>query len=78
MKRYLDICVRHRAVFHLWTHPWSIVEGDGSAERLVKTALEPVFASMAQKRDEGLLHTGTMGGLATSLEMTAPTVAATN
>jgi len=81
MKRYLDICVKHRAVFHLWTHPWSIVEDDGSAERLVRTALEPVFASMAQKRDEGLLHTGTMGGLATALEMhgmAAPAIAARN
>ncbi|HEV2389525.1 MAG TPA: polysaccharide deacetylase family protein [Nitrososphaerales archaeon] len=68
MKRYVDICVRHRAVFHLWTHPWSIVEEGGSSERMVRTALEPVFAYMAQKRDEGLLHTGTMGSLATVLE----------
>jgi peptidoglycan/xylan/chitin deacetylase (PgdA/CDA1 family) len=81
IKRYLDLCIRHRAVFHLWTHPWSIVEEGGSAERMVKTALEPVFAYMAYKRNEGLLHTGTMGGIADSLEMgstRAPTVAALN
>ncbi|MDA4132497.1 MAG: hypothetical protein OK454_05140, partial [Thaumarchaeota archaeon] len=81
MKRYVDICVRHRAVFHLWTHPWSIVEQGGSSERMVRTALEPVFAHMAQKRDEGLLHTGTMGSLATALEMEgrdAPAISAPN
>lgn len=76
MKRYVDLCVRHRAVFHLWTHPWSIVEADGSAEGVVRTALEPVFAYMAQKRDEGLLHTGTMGSMAVSLELAGwPTTA---
>jgi hypothetical protein len=82
MKRYVDICVKHRAVFHLWTHPWSIVEQGGSSDRMVKTALEPVFAHMARKRDEGLLHTGTMGALATALEVdgrAAPAIsAATN
>ena len=81
MKRYVDICVKHRAVFHLWTHPWSIVEEGGSSERMVRTALEPVFAHMAQKRDEGLLHTGTMGSLATALETdgrAAPTISAPN
>jgi peptidoglycan/xylan/chitin deacetylase (PgdA/CDA1 family) len=80
IRRYVDTCIRHRAVFHLWTHPWSIVEEGGSEERLVRTALEPVFAHMAQKRDEGLLHTGTMGGLAASLEaaMAAPTIPSPN
>jgi peptidoglycan/xylan/chitin deacetylase (PgdA/CDA1 family) len=81
MKRYVDICIRHRAVFHLWTHPWSIVEEGGSSERMVRTALEPVFAYLAQKRDEGLLHTGTMGSLASTLEMdgnAVPTVSAAN
>lgn len=76
MKRYLDLCVRHHAVFHLWTHPWSIVEQSGSAERMLKTALEPIFAYMAQKRDEGLLRTGTMGGLASALELEARAAAA--
>jgi len=81
MKRYVDICVRHRAVFHLWTHPWSIVEEGGSSERMVRTALEPVFAYMAQKRDEGRLHTGTIGGLATVLERdgrAAPSISSRN
>jgi len=81
MKRYVDVCIRHRTVFHLWTHPWSIVEEGGSEERLVSTALEPVFAYMAKKRDEGLLHTGTMGGLAAALELheaPAPAISAPN
>jgi Polysaccharide deacetylase len=68
MKRYVDLCVRHRAVFHLWTHPWSIVEDGGSAERMVRTAMEPLFAYMAMKRDEGVLRTATMGDLATALD----------
>ena len=67
MKRYVDLCVRHRTVFHLWTHPWSIVDQGGSAEGMVRTALEPVFAYISQKREEGLLTTGTMGSLAAAL-----------
>jgi len=81
MKRYVDLCVKHRAVFHLWTHPWSIVEEGGSAERVVETALEPVFAYMALKRDEGLLHTSTMGGIASALDgvaRAAPAISAPN
>ena len=81
MKRYVDVCVRHHAVFHLWTHPWSIVEEGGSAERMVRTALEPVFEYMSLKREEGLLHTATMGGLADALEegaKAAPAIPAPN
>jgi peptidoglycan/xylan/chitin deacetylase (PgdA/CDA1 family) len=82
MKRYLDVCVKQRAVFHLWTHPWSIVEEGGSAERMVKTAIEPVFAYMALKRDDGLLHTSTMGAIASALDdgerAAAPAMSAPN
>jgi hypothetical protein len=81
INKYADLCVSASSVFHLWTHPWSIVEQGGSSERMVRTALEPVFAHMAQKRDEGLLHTGTMGSLATALEMDgrdAPAISAPN
>ena len=46
--------------------------GDGTADTMVRTALEPLFSYMAQKRDEGLLHAGTMGALATSLEAASP------
>jgi hypothetical protein len=29
MMKYVDLCARTSAVFHLWTHPWSLVmEGD--------------------------------------------------
>ena len=69
MKRYVDLCLMHRAVYHLWTHPWSLVMEGGSAERMIKTALEPVFEHMSKKRDEGLLHVATMGGLADALEL---------
>jgi len=81
MKRYVDICIRHRAVFHLWTHPWSIVEEGGSAERMVRTTLEPVFEHLSRKRDQGLVRTSTMGGIASALEETttaAPSISALN
>lgn len=63
VKRYLDLCVRYRSVFHLWLHPWSIVErGDTAA--MVRTTLDPVFSYMKEKRDASLLSTTTMEKLA--------------
>jgi peptidoglycan/xylan/chitin deacetylase (PgdA/CDA1 family) len=66
VKRYVDTCIRFDSVFHLWLHPWSIVN-DGSSATMVKTMLEPVFAHMAKKRDEGVLSTRTMGEIAKGL-----------
>lgn len=66
VRRYVDTCIRFNSVFHLWLHPWSIVEG-GSADAMVRTTLDPVFAHMAKKREEGVLSTNTMGELARSL-----------
>ena len=64
---YIDLCVRRSAVFHLWTHPWSIVV-DGKSEPMQKT-LESVFEHMAKKREQGVLATQTLGQIAGMLDL---------
>ena len=63
VNKYLDLCVRYRSVFHLWTHPWGLVE-DGTAAAMVRTTLEPVFSHMKDLREAGLLSTTTMADIA--------------
>ena len=42
IKRFIDFCIACHSAFHLWLHPWSIVQ-DGSCEVFVRKTLEPVF-----------------------------------
>lgn len=62
MKRYLNLSVGTRSVFHLWTHPWGL-DIDGDVSQMKKT-LEPVFARMAELDRKGKLALSTMGQLA--------------
>ena len=66
VQSYVDLCIGRSAVFHLWTHPWSLVV-DGSAEPMMRT-LEGVFKHMARRRDEGVLATHTLGQIAAMLD----------
>jgi Polysaccharide deacetylase len=59
IKAYIDLCVKKSAIFHLWTHPWSIVV-NGDPEPM-RSTLEPVFAHLASLRSEGKIRTMTMG-----------------
>ena len=69
IKRYVDICIAHGAVFHLWSHPWSIVApGQGQSTTVLKETLEPLFDYLSRKRSEGILSVTTMGGLAQTLD----------
>jgi peptidoglycan/xylan/chitin deacetylase (PgdA/CDA1 family) len=67
VKRYVDLCIHSKAVFHLWLHPWSIASGD-SALPLVSSTLDPILRYIAEKRDDGLLSCCTMGDLASVLD----------
>ena len=62
INKYADLCVSASSVFHLWTHPWSIVMRDGTGP-MVET-LEPVFSHMRALSDRGELALCTMGELA--------------
>ncbi|MGI0091672.1 MAG: polysaccharide deacetylase family protein [Nitrososphaerales archaeon] len=62
MKKYLDLCISWDSVFHLWLHPWSVVLDDSG--RFVRDTLDPLFLYIMRKREEGVLATCTMGGLA--------------
>ena len=59
---FADLCASASSVFHLWTHPWSIVMRDGTGPML--DTLDPVFAHLRRLSDAGDLALCTMGELA--------------
>jgi len=66
MKKYVDLSVDLSTPFHLWTHPWALVVG-GETDPMIRT-LESLFAYIAEKRDQKLLATSTLGAIASSLD----------
>ena len=66
IKKFLALCVTSRSVFHVWFHPWSIMEP--SAEAFALAVLEPLFESLNARRKEGELDIVTLGDLAGRLE----------
>ncbi|TLZ53574.1 MAG: hypothetical protein E6K17_09510 [Methanobacteriota archaeon] len=66
IKKFIALCVASRSVFHLWFHPWSIVEP--SPEAFAADILEPVFKCLDERRREGELELVTLGELARRLE----------
>ena len=67
IKRVIDLSIATHSVFHLWFHPWSVVEP--SPEVFSKEVLEPSFSYLMEKRDDGRLVVQTMGALAEWLEV---------
>lgn len=70
IKKFVDVCVARSAVFHLWTHPWSL-SIDGNVDRMTSKVMEPVFFHLEETRKSGLLSVTTMGGLSEFLEAAA-------
>ena len=66
IKKFIALCVASRSVFHMWFHPWSIVEP--SPEAFAADVLEPVFKCLDERRREGELELVTLGELARRLE----------
>lgn len=62
INKYADLCASASSVFHLWTHPWSIVMKDGTGPML--DTLRPVFSHMKKLGDAGDMALCTMGELA--------------
>jgi len=62
IRKFVDACIARSAVFHLWTHPWSLAI-DGKPDAMVSEVMEPVFAYMEEKGRAGLLSFSTMGRL---------------
>jgi hypothetical protein len=62
MMKYADLCAQTSAVFHLWTHPWSLVMA-GDPNPMFKT-LDPVFNHLREMKRRGDLAVCTMGELA--------------
>jgi peptidoglycan/xylan/chitin deacetylase (PgdA/CDA1 family) len=58
----LDLCVKTRSVFHLWTHPWDIALP--TAKEYADRVLEPLFSRLSSYKKSGLLKTMTMENLA--------------
>ncbi len=67
IKAYIDLCLRNGAVFHLWSHPWSLV-ADGDTDRMAKT-LGSVFSYLARLRKENKIALTTLGELTSSLNL---------
>lgn len=66
IRRTIDFCIDSGSVFHLWLHPWSVV--DPSPDEYSRQVLEPTFSYMEKKRSEGKLSVLTMRSLAEWLE----------
>jgi peptidoglycan/xylan/chitin deacetylase (PgdA/CDA1 family) len=62
IRRFIDVCVARSAVFHLWTHPWSLAI-DGEVDRMASELMDPVFDYLEEKSNSGLLSFTTMGSL---------------
>jgi hypothetical protein len=69
MNKYADLCAGASSVFHLWTHPWSIVMKDGTGPML--DTLKPVFSHLQKMSDAGGLALCTMGELAEHFQAAA-------
>jgi hypothetical protein len=63
---YLQLCVSRGGIFHLWSHPWSLV-ANGDTSPMMRT-LDSVFARMAELREKARLAPTTMGEIATMMD----------
>lgn len=68
MNQFVDFCIESGGVFHLWSHPWSLVI-DGKTGPMTDT-LDSVFAHLAKRRAENRLATLTLGSLASFMDST--------
>ena len=71
IRRFIDACISRSAVFHLWTHPWSLAI-DGSPRAMASSTLEPVFSYLKQKAEAGMLSISTMGDISDFLDARGP------
>jgi Polysaccharide deacetylase len=62
IKRIMDLSISSRSVFHLWFHPWSVV--DPTPEKYAERVMDPILSYVDQKRKEGLMTAQTIGDLA--------------
>jgi len=69
-KMFIDLCVRYRSVFHLWSHPWNLSR-EGNPNRYSEVVLSPIFAYLKKKEADGSLRLCTMGQLAQSVQASA-------
>jgi len=62
-KMFINLCVRYHSVFHLWSHPWNLSR-EGDPRAYTEHVLDPIFAYLREKEDEGSLRLCTMAQLA--------------
>lgn len=67
VRKFVDLCVEKHSVFHLWTHPWSVVYPD-SSDALADNLLEPLFAYLEAKRNAGQLSISTLGEISSVMQ----------
>jgi hypothetical protein len=69
IRSFVDACIARSAVFHLWTHPWSLAV-EGKVDRMVAEVMRPVFAYLEEMRTQGSLCVGTMDELSSFMSST--------
>ena len=75
IRHFVDACQARSAVFHLWTHPWSITT-EGNPGTMAERTLDPVFAYLRDRRESGLMATSTMSEIAASMGEPGPVIGA--
>jgi peptidoglycan/xylan/chitin deacetylase (PgdA/CDA1 family) len=71
VRKFVDLCIKNNAVFHVWMHPWSVVYPE-EPDLLQRDILSPMFEYLDAKRKEGLLSICTLGELSSAMQ-TRPT-----
>ncbi len=66
VERFVDACIARSAVFHLWTHPWSLAI-DGKVDRMASDVIGPLFGYLEARSKSGDISLSTMGGLSAFL-----------
>jgi peptidoglycan/xylan/chitin deacetylase (PgdA/CDA1 family) len=67
LERFLEICSNYGALFHIWTHPWDLV--NPGVEDYLSSTVEPIFKKISQLRTAGRVETLTMGEVADMYSM---------
>jgi len=67
LKALVDLAITHRALFHLWLHPWNM-EAGGDVSKYLSDTLRPLFQHVKSRRQEGKLWLCTLGELANYCE----------
>jgi len=68
LKKIVDIAVKKKLPFHIWFHPWKLVEANNSKQNSIKKMLFPLLSYAKKKEKSGELTFETMVSAAERVE----------